>query len=62
MLCKLLYLAYFTTIYKSNNKIKQGIRKMSSDIKEVTTGRNSDLPLGLNLMDIKFNLKLLCYT
>lgn len=35
---------------------------MSSDIKEVTTGRNSDLPLGFYLMDIKFNLKMLRYT
>lgn len=33
---------------------------MPSDIKEVTTGRNSYMPLGLlYLIDIKFNLKVL---
>lgn len=34
---------------------------MPSDIKEVTTGRDLDLP-GLYPMDIKFNLKMLCFT
>jgi hypothetical protein len=54
---KLLHHAHFTAIYRSQNTIKQGIRKMLSDIKAVTTGRPSCLLQGLSPIGVKFSLK-----